>query len=202
MLQVPNLAATACHLFRACGTIGAGSRAGKQTTLVARHRTEEGVSIVRLIYGGNAPKHLHLEIMRLEYFKGLKARPPKATSTLGNIERVIAKHHGQVATVAVTGFFRMPVESVHSNLIFAGPNAVSTKIGEVTVEVIGATLNFEGPTSVEGIDWAVGGDDIFLSFVARHDEVAIDDAYVCGLFEQTERALRRYVIGEAADAPQ
>ncbi|HEX3356313.1 MAG TPA: hypothetical protein VHS31_04960, partial [Tepidisphaeraceae bacterium] len=149
-------------------------------------------AVVMFAGGDRGPKHLHLDILRRDFFSNV----PPQNSSEDQIGSMLASFIGESILLIITGEFVLPLSGLPAdNVILA--TMVKGSVGEVGVTQTASTLEITGAGPIRGIEWSLrkSTQEIDIELEMRM-EMLIDSAYVSKVQSILRTAFRGFVLGE------
>lgn len=200
--MLPRLSEVSCKCLTVCGLVEAGARdsvAGlaKDMELSARFRATAGTVFMRLILGGRAGRHLHIDCALKEYFR--KGRAPKVTHRGRELLGVLEKVSGWKIDVGIRGLFTIKLAQLPENGMIRRLHAAEARSGGMSMKLTAGRFSITG-APVTSIRWSVdrAGSDVEIDIVADRP-MTVQEDYLQDCLDWINTQVGLFVLGRSTD---
>ena len=176
----------------------AGRRAEVGKGFVAPYKNANGSGYVRLILGGHANNHVHIDIATKEFFRD--EQKPQSTGSIKRFFEILDRFMGHEVDVGLIGIFEIdPVDLPPNGIIRS--MIVEQKTGDVGIKMSGARLSVTG-APIRQISWSERPNKKFyVTLTAQIAKVKLSDDYLVEALKKLQKALNVFVYGRTSNEP-
>jgi hypothetical protein len=199
-VKLPDLSATRCVAFLACGTLDTEKHEALEQTekqaenvLVASYGHGKTAHLVRLVMGGSNPRHVHVDVLRKAMVKDDFL---KATHKRKEIETILNALQNEKIDTKVAGLFIIPLDELPEGSLIRS-TFFDKKQGDLSIKATGAKLTIKG-APIQGIEWEFDEDAVMAKIDMRaRVETVIDSDYLTRQLGLLESGFKLFVLGES-----